>query len=53
MGREDATMHDYMHSEVNGMPERNGTNGHANEMDEFEDDVADEDLLMAEAMVVE
>ena len=53
MGREDATMHDYMHSQVNGMPVRNGAIANANGTDEFDDDIADEDLLMAEAMGVE
>ncbi|KIW80802.1 DNA repair helicase rad15 [Fonsecaea pedrosoi CBS 271.37] len=53
MGREDATMHDYMCSEANGAPAQNGTNGHVGGVDDFDEVIADEELLMAEAMVVE
>lgn len=43
-----------MHSEVNGADGQNGSsNGHFNGAnDEFEDGIADEDLLMAEAIAV-
>jgi hypothetical protein len=50
LGRPDAMTHDYMHSSVNGTNTANGVNGHAPAADEFDDDIADEDLLMAESM---
>lgn len=53
MGRSDARMHDYMNSDGNTRPaqnETNGTNGHAIIPDEFDEDIADEDLLQAERM---
>ncbi|KIV95003.1 DNA repair helicase rad15, variant [Exophiala mesophila] len=56
MGREDARMHDYMHSAVNGQAPTNGANGangHNGSNDDFDDDIADEDLLMAETMDVD
>lgn len=49
MGREDATMHDYIPSQPVTTSFQNGTNGHVMN-DEFDDDIADEDLLMAETM---
>jgi len=50
MGRSDARMHDYMRMELNNESLQNGTNGHRTANDEFEDDIADEDLLQAERM---
>lgn len=50
VGREAAEFHDYMHSEVNRVPAQNGTNGHVDAIDEFEEGIADEELLMAERM---
>ena len=50
MGREDAQMHDYMHSNVNRLPVDNGANGNGvmplNQVqDEFGNEIDDQDML--------
>ncbi|EHY58855.1 TFIIH/NER complex ATP-dependent 5'-3' DNA helicase subunit [Exophiala dermatitidis] len=53
-GRHDAYSHDYLNSAVNTTTQvQNGTNGHSNIEDEFDEGIADEELLIAERMQIE